>query len=66
LPTVAAPFDSVFELTLIESSAYCWAGVRAQVNSALQLLAIDVGAESGRAVVGHFDGARLPVERCTR
>jgi len=40
--------------------------VRLRVNSALQLLAIDVGAESGRAVVGHFDGARLTVEEAHR
>src|SRR5689334_20958329 len=28
----------------------------------LRLLGIDLGAESGRAVVGHFDGARLSME----
>ena len=36
------------------------------MNSALQLLAIDVGAESGRAVIGHFDGTRLMVEEAHR
>ncbi len=55
-----------FELTLIESRPTVVAGVSAQVNSALRLLAIDVGAESGRAVVGHFDGARLTLDEAHR
>jgi rhamnulokinase len=32
------------------------------VTSPLRLLALDLGAESGRAVVGSFDGSRLQVE----
>jgi rhamnulokinase len=32
----------------------------------LRLLAIDIGAESGRAVVGGFDGARLTVDEAHR
>jgi len=32
----------------------------------LRLLAIDIGAESGRAVVGSFDGARLTVDEAHR
>jgi rhamnulokinase len=38
----------------------------ARVGSALRLLAIDIGAESGRAVVGSFDGQRLTMEEVHR
>src|SRR3954470_17441401 len=34
--------------------------------AALRLLAIDIGAESGRAVVGTFDGARLTLDEAHR
>jgi hypothetical protein len=32
----------------------------------IQLLAIDLGAESGRAILGHFDGQRLELEEIHR
>src|SRR6185503_18773242 len=41
-------------------------GGTAHVNAPLRLLAIDIGAESGRAVVGTFDGARLTVAEAYR
>jgi rhamnulokinase len=37
-----------------------------QTRLALQLLAFDLGAESGRAMVGHFDGERLGLEEIRR
>jgi len=37
-----------------------------QTRTALHLLAFDLGAESGRAMVGHFDGERLVLEEIHR
>jgi rhamnulokinase len=37
-----------------------------QTRTALHLLAFDLGAESGRAMVGHFDGKRLELEEIHR
>lgn len=37
-----------------------------QTRLALHLLAFDLGAESGRAMVGHFDGERLGLEEIYR
>ena len=37
-----------------------------QTRTALHLLAFDLGAESGRAMVGHFDGERLGLEELHR
>ncbi len=37
-----------------------------QTRTALHLLAFDLGAESGRAMVGHFDGERLGLEEIHR
>ncbi len=37
-----------------------------QAGTALHLLAFDLGAESGRAMVGHFDGERLELEEIHR
>jgi len=36
------------------------------MSTAIKLLAFDLGAESGRAMIGHFDGARLQVEQTHR
>jgi rhamnulokinase len=37
-----------------------------QTKAALDLLAFDLGAESGRAMIGHFDGERLGLEEIYR
>ena len=32
------------------------------MSATLKFLAFDLGAESGRGVIGHFDGAKLRLE----
>ncbi len=39
-----------------------WGGIKVLLSKSMHLLAFDLGAESGRAVLGRFDGERVELE----